>query len=133
MNNLFEKATRQKLRFATPVGALTTEQLWDLNLDKGQANLLLLATELQKEVSAQPAEELAFFKKAAAKNEVAELKFEIVKHIVTVKVAEMEDKETAAARKTQREELDALIAAKEQEAKSNMSLEDLKKMRAQLD
>ena len=132
MNNVFEKASRAKLRFATVRGNLSVEQLWDLPLDKGEVNLYNLAQDLLTQVADKPAEKLSFFNKAVTVDETAELKFEIVKHIVTTKVAEAEAQQTEAIKRTQRQELDALIAAKKAEAKQGLSLEELEAMRAKL-
>lgn len=132
MNNIFEKASRAKLRFATARGNLSVEQLWDLPLDKGEVSLYNLAQDLLTQVADKPAEKLSFFSKAVAVDETAELKFEIVKHIVTMRVAEAEAQQTEAIKRTQRAELDALIAAKKAEAKQNLSLEELEAMRAKL-
>lgn len=132
MNNVFEKASRAKLRFATARGNLSVEQLWDLPLDKGEVNLYNLAQDLLTQVADKPAEKLSFFSKAVTVDETAELKFEIVKHIVTIRVAEAEAQQTEAIKRTQRAELDALIAAKRSEAKQNLSLEELEAMRAKL-
>lgn len=132
MNNVFEKASRVKLRFATARGNLSVEQLWDLPLDKGEVNLYNLAQDLLTQVADKPAEKLSFFSKAVAVDETAELKFEIVKHIVTIRVAEAEAQQTEAIKRTQRAELDALIAAKKAEAKQSLSLEELEAMRAKL-
>ena len=130
--SIFEQASKQKLRFLTPRGNLTVEQLWDLPLDKGEVNLYQLATELVAEVTSKPEAELSFFKKATTKNEVAELKFNIVKHIVTTKVTELEAKQNEAVIKSEIAELDKLIAAKEAESKASLSLEQLKEMKAKL-
>lgn len=132
MQNIFEQAVRQKLRFQTVRGLLTVEQLWDLPLDKGEVNLYQIATELVADTQSKPEKELTFFKKATTKNYEAQLKFDIVKHIVTVKVAEIEDKESEAVRKTELDEIDRLIAAKEAESKANLSLDELRKMKAKL-
>ena len=132
MNNIFEKASRAKLRFPTPRGNLSVEQLWDLPLDKGEVNLYNLAQELLTQVADKPAEKLSFFSKAVTVDETAELKFEIVKHIVTVRVAEAEANQNEAIKRSQRAELDAIIAAKKAEAKQNLSLEELEAMRAKL-
>lgn len=132
MNDIFEKASRAKLRFTTIRGSLSVEQLWDLPLDKGEVNLYNLAQELLTQVADKPTEKLSFFSKAVTVDETAELKFEIVKHIVTVRVAEAEAKQTEAIKRTQREELDALIAAKKAEAKQSLSIEELEAMRAKL-
>jgi hypothetical protein len=131
--NIFEEATRLKLRFQTVKGNLTVEQLWDLSLDNGESNLYKLASELVTDIQNKPEEALSFFKKANnKKNELAELKFDIVKYIVTSRVAEIEEKTNEAVKKSEIEELNKLIAAKEFESKSNLSLEELKALKEQL-
>jgi len=130
--NIFEEASRQKLRFPTAKGNLTVEQLWDLPLDKTEVNLYQLASELVVEVQSKPEKELSFFKKATTKNKLAELKFNIVKHIVTTRVAEIEEKEQEEVIKSEIAELDKLIAAKTQEAKASLSVDELIKMKAKL-
>lgn len=130
MTNIFELATRQKLRFQTVRGQLSVEQLWDLPLDKGEVNLYQLATELLVDTQNKPEQALSFFKKTTSKNELAQLKFDIVKHIVTTKVAEIEEKSNEAALKTEIDELDRLIAAKEAESKAGLSLDELKALKA---
>lgn len=130
--SIFEQASKDKLRFQTVKGNLTVEQLWDLPLDKGEVNLYQLATELLVDTQNKPEQALSFFKKATSKNELAQLKFDIVKHIVTTKVAEIEDKTNEAVKQSEIAELDKLIAAKEAEAKAGLSLDELKAMKAKL-
>ena len=130
--NIFEQASKDKLRFQTVKGNLTVEQLWDLPLDKGEVNLYQLATELLVDTQNKPEQALSFFKKTTSKNELAQLKFDIVKHIVTTKVAEIEDKTNEAVKQSEIAELDKLIAAKETEAKAGLSLDELKAMKAKL-
>lgn len=134
MQDIFAQATRKKLRFQTPVGNLTTEQLWDLPLETGTTNLFDLATAIQAQLDSEkkPAKALSFFKKAKSTDTIAELQFEIVKHIVTTKVAEIEDKTAQAVKQTEIAELDKLIAAKEAEAKANLTLDELMKLKAKL-
>ena len=127
-----EQASKDKLRFQTVKGNLTVEQLWDLPLDKGEVNLYQLATELLVDTQNKPEQALSFFKKTTSKNELAQLKFDIVKHIVTTKVAEIEDKTNEAVKQSEIAELDKLIAAKEAEAKAGLSLDELKAMKAKL-
>lgn len=130
--SIFEQASKAKLRFQTVKGNLTVEQLWDLPLDKGEVNLYQLATELLVDTQNKPEQALSFFKKATSKNELAQLKFDIVKHIVTTKVAEIEEKSNEAVKQSEIAELDKLIAAKEAEAKAGLSLDELKAMKAKL-
>lgn len=130
--NIFEQATREKLRFKTAKGLLTVEQLWDLPLSDGELNLYQIASELVIDVQDKPEKALSFFKKDNVKNALAELRFNIVKYIVTSKVTEIEEKTNEAAKKSEIEELNKLIAAKEFESKANLSLEELKALKEKL-
>lgn len=131
--NTFKQATRNKLRFRTTSGLLSTEDLWDLPLEsKRGPSLLGIATELQAELDQQPTTVLSFFKSTPTKDPVLEHKFEIVKEIVTTKVAENEAKSKEKAKETARAELDNLIAEKQKESIKSMSIEELQKMRDEL-
>ena len=120
MENLFINASRLKLRFKSSVGAITVEDLWDLNL----ASLDQVAKFLNKEIKL--AEEESFIKAKSKANEVLAIAFEIVKHVISVKLEEAEAKKTAAARKEQKAKIMELIANKETEVMSNKSLEELR-------
>lgn len=61
-------------------------------------------------------------------SEILERKIEIIKHIVSVKQAEAEAVKEAANRKAQKQRIMEIIAKKEDDALTNMSLDELKKM-----
>lgn len=63
-----------------------------------------------------------------AADEDTKLAFEIVKHIITVRLAENEAKRTATERSEKRQQLLGLIAQKENEQLAGQSLDDLRKM-----
>lgn len=118
---MFEKAARLKLRFNTPSGVLTVEDLWDHNL------IVLdgVARKLNKEV--KELEEESFIAKPTKQNEILELRFAIVKHIIEVKLAE---RDAAAATKqlaVRKARLLDVLGSKEKEDLQNMSREDILK------
>lgn len=124
--NIFEQASREKLRFSTPVGNVSVEDLWDLPLTSVRGlDLHKIALDLQTELNKEPAKSLDFFAFAPAKNLTLQLKFDIVKHIVTTKVAENHAKSEQAAKDSQREQIKALIAEKKQEDLKSKSVEEL--------
>lgn len=53
---------------------------------------------------------------------------EIVKHIVSVKLAEKEAREKAFVKKAQKQKIMSIIAAKQDEALQKSSIDDLQKM-----
>jgi len=121
----FEKASRQKLRFNTGVGNVTTEDLWDLPLE-GRVSLDNLARSLNKEIKEQ--EEESFVKKPSGASTTLKLQFDIVKHIIDVKIADKERAEKAAATRKERQRILQLMSQKQDEELENKSMEDLQKM-----
>ena len=59
---------------------------------------------------------------------VVHVQIAIVKHIVSVKLAEKEAAEKASAKKAQKQKIMSIIATKQDEALQNSSIDDLKKM-----
>lgn len=130
--SIFEKATKLKLRFTTLKGLLTTEDLWDLPLSggAGKANLDGIAIELFNQLNEGKA--ISFVGGGKAVDEIPQLKFDIVKHIIDVKVAERAVRTEAAARSEKKQLILGIIAQKENEALASTSLEDLRKLAADL-
>ena len=124
--NIFEYAVRNKVRFPFK-GMISVEDLWDLSL----TNLDSIYKTLNKQVK-QSEEESLLSTKTNADTELA-VQIDIVKYIVSVKLAEQEAREKAAAKKEQRQKIMSVIAAKEDEELQNSSVDDLKKMLDDLD
>ena len=118
---IFEYATRNKIRFPFK-GMISVEDLWDLSL----TNLDSIYKTLNKQVK-QSEEESLLNTKASVDTEL-EVQIAIVKHIVSVKLAEKEAAEKASAKKAQKQKIMSIIATKENEALQNSSIDDLKKM-----
>ena len=89
MSDIFELATRRKLRFATSaIGEVTTEQLWDLPLThKTKVSLDVIAIAVAKDLR-----DLGDFSFVEAKpdprKEILALQLDILKHVINVKKAE---------------------------------------------
>lgn len=119
--NIFEYASRNKVRFPFK-GMISVEDLWDLSL----TNLDSIYKTLNKQVK-QSEEESLLNTKVSVDTEL-EVQIAIVKHIVSVKLAEKEATEKASAKKAQKQKIMSIIATKENEALQNSSIDDLKKM-----
>lgn len=119
--NIFEFATRHALRFPYK-GSQSVEELWRLSLNE----LDSIYKTLNKQVK-QSEEESLLSTKASVDTEL-EVQIAIVKHIVSVKLAEKEAAEKASAKKAQKQKIMSIIATKENEALQNSSIDDLKKM-----
>lgn len=64
--------------------------------------------------------------------ETLELQIEIVKYIVSVKLAEKEAREKAAEKSAQKQRIMEIMAKKQDESLENASMEDLQKMLTEL-
>jgi hypothetical protein len=124
-DKMFEKASKFKLRFPYK-GLITVEDLWDLTARELDAVYRSVSKELK---SVQ--EDSLMEKKSGGS--VLELQIGIIKHIYAVKQEEIEKREKATARREQVRQLDDIIAQKENTALSEKSLDDLKKMRDELE
>ena len=125
---MFEKAGRMRLRFGSARGSITVEDLWALPLISRKGNFSLddLAKRLSKEV--KDSSEESFVMKRSRTNAALDLKFEIVKHIIKVRLDELEQKENAANLLFKKKKILEIIAGKEDEELAGKSVEDLKKL-----
>lgn len=127
---MFEKASRLKLRFNTPQGALSVEDLWDLPLKSLRlANLDDIAISLDARLKDTS---VSFVGDESPANAELRLAFDIVKHVISVRKAEESEKKEAAKKRLQKQSLLKLIAEKEEDSLKEKSVEDLRKMVADL-
>lgn len=126
-DNLFEKASRMKLRFASSAGVLSVEDLWDLPLTSktGKANLDDVARMYSRELKSQ--EEESFVTKPAKKDRILALGFEIVKHVIEVRLEENEASKKSVERKAEREKLLGILVSKKDDALKDLSVKELEK------
>lgn len=121
VENIFEYATRNKVRFSFR-GLISVEDLWDLSL----TNLDSIYKDLKKQSKQSEEESLLNIK--TQEDELLSVQIEIVKYIVSVKLTEKEAREKASAKKAQKQKIMSIIAAKQDEALQNSSIDDLQKM-----
>lgn len=121
VENIFEYVTRNKVRFPFK-GMISVEDLWDLSL----TNLDSIYKTLNKKVK-QSEEESLLTTKADVDTEL-EVQIAIVKHIVSVKLTEQEIRDKACAKRERKQKIMSIIAAKQDEALQNSSIDDLQKM-----
>lgn len=119
--NIFEYATKHKIRFPFK-GSISVEDLWDLSVTDLDKVFKILNTQVKQ------LQEESLLNIKTKENEEIEIKIAIVKHIVSVKLAEKEEKEKASARKAQKQKIMSIIEEKQDEVLKNTSIEDLKKM-----
>lgn len=123
----FELATRLKVRFDTPKGLLSVEDLWDLPLTsvKG-ANLDDIARQLHLELRSD--NDVSFVNPAQKSDTGLQLKFDLVKHVIDIRLAENAAVANLAANKQRKQHLLGIIQQKEGEALSALSVDELRKM-----
>lgn len=129
---MFEKASRLKIRFVTTKGDLSVEDLWDLPLTSERGvSLDGIARALNKKLKST--DDVSFVVNVAKVDELAQLQFDIAKHIIDVRVAEAKALSDKRAKKEKKDALLALIAEKEDDAMKGLPLEDLRKQLAELE
>lgn len=130
--SIFEQATRQGLRFNSPVGDLTTEDLWSLPLTSktARANLDTIAIALNRQIKETTEESFVVAKR---EDSTSQLKFDIVKHIIDIRIEEAKAAKTANDNKEKKQQILALIIAKENEQLAGQSLDDLKALASSLE
>jgi len=125
--NIFEQATRLNLRFGSAKGNLTVEDLWKLPLlSESGASLDEVAKYYNKMM--KETNEESFVVKKSIKNNIAELKLDIAKHIIKVRLDEDEASANAVLAKAKKQKIMAIIADKQDEGLKGQSVEDLQKM-----
>lgn len=123
--SIFEKATRKKLRFNTQSGNVTTEDLWDMKLE-GRVSLDSLARSLNKEIKEQ--QEESFVKKPSAASSETKLKFDVVKHVIDVKLADQDRAQKATKTRQEKQRILELMERKQGEELEGKSMDELKEM-----
>lgn len=121
---MFEKATRQKLRFNTQRGELSVEQLWDLPLQSASGvDLDTLARGVNKEL--KDSNEESFVTAPTPASEKLFLKLAVIKHIIFVKLQEATVKQEEARRKSEIDKLTQILERKKDQDLENLSIEEL--------
>jgi hypothetical protein len=125
----FEQAARKQFRFDSSKGQLSVEQLWQLPLTGNGVNLDDIAKALFRQIKDADGE-VSFVKPTVAADNMLQAKFDIVKHIIDVKLAERDAADKAAATRVKNQKIMALIDQKQDEKLSSASIEELRAMLA---
>ena len=118
---MFEVATREKFRFPFR-GMVSVEDLWDLSV----GNLDLIFKTLNAEL--KQAKEESLLDTKTQKDTELDIKINIIKHIVNIKLAEEEDRKNAKDKKEKKQRLMEILASKENEELETKSREEIQKM-----
>lgn len=117
--NIFEKATRLKLRFQSTRGMLTVEDLWDIELTSLDKLAIIYKKRLGRSESFLDTED---------KDELTELSFELCKYIIEARLQEAKEKEDAKAAYDRKQKILSLISEKKDDELKGKSIEELQEM-----
>lgn len=125
---MFQKATRLKLRFESVKGLFSVEDLWDLPLtsNAGRANLDDIARSLHKQL--KNGDDVSFVNKEQKSDELIQLKFDIVKTIIEVRLAENAAALIARDNSEKKQQLLGILAQRENEQLSKLSPEEIREL-----
>lgn len=118
--NLFEIATRNRYRFNYK-GVMTVEDLRSLRVEDLDAIFKMLNR--QKKT----ADEDSLLATKSAEDQDLANKIDIVRYIVSVKLAEAAERVSAAEKKEQRDKIMEIVAKKKDKALEDMGIDDLMK------
>lgn len=127
MSNLFEYATRNKIRFSSIKGELSVEQLWDVPLrSKDGFDLDAIAKTANKAWKSLTEESFVETKRTVQQSK-AETALEIVKYVIDTKLEEEAKAVQRAKNRDEREYLLKVLAEKQLSKLSDMSVADIEK------
>lgn len=124
--NMFEVAVREKYRFPYK-GQISVEDLWDL--PGTQLDVIYKALNAEKKVS----EEDSLISTHSKAEIVLQTKIDIVKYVYAKKLEEAAVRKQKAANAEEKRRIMELIANKEDAALAEKSVDELKKMLAELE
>ena len=127
---MFETLTRNKVRFTTPRGMISIEDVWDLPLT---STIGVSLDDIAKDLHETLGESTFTLAKSTKKDEETQLKFDAVKFIFEVKTEEAKARRKATENKNERGKLVDALAAKEVEELAGKSSKELKKAIKALD
>ena len=132
--DIFERASRAKLRFDSVVGDLTTEQLWELPLTaKGERpDLDKMARGVNTVLKSIEEGSFVTLKPDPRKVDL-ELRLDILKHVIQSKLEAKAAAEKAAENAERKRKLLSALASKEEATLAGMSKEEIEREIAKLD
>ncbi|MDR6779538.1 CHASE3 domain sensor protein [Paenibacillus peoriae] len=122
----FEVALKNKFRFPYK-GLVSTEDLFDLKVEDLDAIFKTLNSQLKR------VKEESLLDTKTKEDKELEVKIEIVKYIVSAKLAEKELHLKVREQKEQKQKILAILSTKQNEDLQNKSVEELKAMLDKLD
>lgn len=123
---MFETAVRNKMRFPYK-GQISVEDLWDLDVNALDDVFKTLNSKVKV------SQEESLLRTRSKESEELMVQIEIVKYIVSVKLAEAEARKNAEANRAKRQRILGILADKQESDLKNKSPEELQAMLAALE
>lgn len=121
----YERAIRNKMRFPSPKGDLSLEQLWDLPLQaRNGFDLDTVAKTINAELKGISEESFVDRGSNPRKGEL-EYKLELVKHVIATQQEENLAALTKARAREERQKLEAILATKQASALESLTEEQI--------
>jgi hypothetical protein len=133
MINIYEYATRNKIRFSSTRGDLTVEQLWDVPLRSSDDFNLNAVAKAANNAVKKINEESFVEVRRTSQHERLETALEIVKHVIEIKLADEAAAKRRAENKQEKEKLLAILAEKQDGKLSELSEKELRRRIAALE
>ena len=125
-DKMFEIAVRSKMRFPYK-GQISVEDLWDLDVNALDGVFKTLNSKVKV------SQEESLLQTRSKESEELMLQIEIVKYIVSVKLAEAEARKNAEANRAKRQQILGILADKQESDLKNKTPEELQAMLAALE
>lgn len=125
-DKMFEIAVRSKMRFPYK-GQISVEDLWDLDVNALDGVFKTLNSKVKV------SQEESLLQTRSKESEELMLQIEIVKHIVSVKLAEAEARKNAEVNRAKRQQILGILADKQESDLKNKTPEELQAMLAALE
>lgn len=121
ISNIFEYATRNKLRYPFK-GVITTEDLWDLDVQQLNDIFKTLKAEERK------TKEESLLAEPSKKDAILTAKIDIIRHIVTVKLNDAKRASFEKEKAERKQQLMSILADKQNEELKSKSAEEIQQM-----
>jgi len=134
--SIFQQASRLKLRFASTIGLLTVEHLWDLPLvsktGSTKPDLDTIGREIKRELRTMEEDTLVETKRDPQRD-ILTLRLAIIVAIIETKQAEIKKAEEAAVKREKRRKLQEALARHDDKALESASRDEILKQLAEID
>lgn len=132
--NIFELASRLKLRFSSTRGEMTAEQLWDIPLTASNGfSLDCIAKDINRGLKESAEESFVSTARKSAESSRNEIALAVVKRVIEYKIAKQQEAQDKTARAAEREQLLSILAEKQTEGIKQLSIDEIQARLAKLD